>query len=112
MSAQARDKKAAFAVMQHLTGPAAGVIMAVEGRQTAARREVYDDPQVREDTVLAVFREQLAHTVPMPNTPAMRMVWSPATVMMNKVINGKVAPADAARQAQAEVTQLLKGARR
>jgi maltose-binding protein MalE len=48
----------------------------------------------------------------MPNTPAMRMVWSPATTAMNKVINGTTPPADAIKAAQAEVEQHVKGARR
>jgi maltose-binding protein MalE len=48
----------------------------------------------------------------MPNTPAMRMVWSPATTAMNKAINGEAAIADLLKTAQSEVDGLVKGARR
>lgn len=112
MSAKTTDKKAAFKVMEHLTSTESGLVMAKVGRQTPARKEVYDDPAVAKDPILSVFRAQLANTVPMPNSPAMQVVWSPATTAMNKIINGKAAPAEAMKQAQAEVEQLVKGARR
>jgi arabinogalactan oligomer/maltooligosaccharide transport system substrate-binding protein len=112
MSAKAGDKKAAFEVMRHLTSVEAGKIMATVGRQTAARKEVYEDAAVAKDPLLAAFREQLKVSVPMPNTPAMRMVWSPATTAMNKAINGGGDPAAALKTAQDEVAKLVKGARR
>lgn len=112
MSAKATDKKAAFEVMKYLTSTESGRVMATVGRQTSARREVYDDPQVAKDELLAVFKKQLETSVPMPNTPAMRMVWSPATTAMNKAINGEAAIADLLKTAQSEVDGLVKGARR
>ncbi len=112
MSAQTQDKKAAFEVMQYLTSPEAAKIMATVGRQTVARRDVYDDPKIGKDPILSAFRAQLDVSIPTPNTPAMRMVWTPATTMMNKVINGKMDPAEAAGPAQTDVARLVKGARR
>lgn len=112
MSAKSAHKKEAFEVMQYLTGVEAGVVMATEGRQPVARREVYDDARVKGDATLQVFRRQLDTAVPMPNTPAMLMVWSPMTTAMNKVINGDTPPADAAKAAQEEIAKLVKGARR
>lgn len=112
MSAKATDKKAAFEVMKHLTSVEAGRIMAKAGRQTVARKAVYDDAEIAKDPVLSVFRAQLQESVPTPNTPAMRMVWSPATTAMNKIINGKADPAETMKAAQAEVQKLVKGARR
>ena len=112
MSARAEDKKAAFEVMTYLTGVAAGKIMAKEGRQTPARKAVYQDPAIGKDPILSVFKAQLERSIPTPNTPAMCMVWTPATTMMNKVINGKMAPEAAAAPAQADVVELVKGARR
>jgi arabinogalactan oligomer/maltooligosaccharide transport system substrate-binding protein len=112
MSAKTSDKKAAFKVMEYLTSPEAGKIMATVGRQPTACAAVYDDPAVKKDAVLTAFREQLKHSVPMPNTPAMRMVWSPATTAMNKVISGKEDPKKTMTKAQSEVKELVKGARR
>lgn len=112
MSAKATDKKAAFEVMKYLTSVEAGRVMAKVGRQTVARKAVYDDAEIAKDPVLSVFRAQLQDSVPTPNSPAMRMVWSPATTAMNKIINGKADPAEAMKAAQAEVAKLVKGARR
>jgi arabinogalactan oligomer/maltooligosaccharide transport system substrate-binding protein len=112
MSAKTPDKKAAFEVMKHLTSVESGKIMASVGRQTSARKEVYDDPTIAKDEVLSAFREQLKSSVPMPNVPAMRMVWSPATTAMNKVINGNTPPAEAMKACQTELEGLVKGARR
>jgi len=112
MSAKTADKKAAFEVMKYLTSVEAGKTMALTGRQTSARREVYDDAAVAKDELLMTFKKQLETAVPMPNTPAMRMVWAPMTSAMNKVINGNVAPDAALHEAQAEVEKLVKGAKR
>lgn len=112
MSANAVDKKAAFEVMKHLTSPEAGTIMVTVGRQPSARREVYDDPAVKADPVLGMFRRQLEHSVPMPNSPAMRMVWSPATIAMNKIINGGEDPVGVMKRAQSEIESLTRGVRR
>lgn len=112
MSAKSENKKAAFEVMQYMTSVEVGKTMAKKGRQTVARKEVYEDPAIANDPVLGVFRQQLENSIPMPNSPAMRMVWSPATTAMNKVINGGVEPAEAMAEAQSEVAELVKGARR
>ena len=85
---------------------------ATQGRQTSARREVYDDPRVKKDPILKVFRQQLKDTIPMPNSPAMRKVWTPATIAMNKIINGKLDPQATMVETQKQVKELLKGSRR
>lgn len=112
MSARTEDKPTAFEVMTYLTSAEAGRIMAKEARQTAANRAVYEDPQIAKDPILSVFKSQLEHSIPTPNTPAMLKVWSPVTTAMNKVINGGVDPAPAAKVCQVEVKKFLKGARR
>jgi arabinogalactan oligomer/maltooligosaccharide transport system substrate-binding protein len=112
MSAKSQDKKAAFEVMKYLASTEAGKVLATKGYITVARKAVYDDPAVKGNAKLMVFREQLKATLPMPNTPAMRMVWSPATTAMNKIINGKADPTPAMKEAQEEVAKLVKGARR
>ena len=112
MSAKSADKKASFEVMTYLTSVEAGTIMATVGGQPSANGGVYKDAKLANDPVLSVFRKQLQHSQPMPNTPAMRVVWTPATTAMNKVINGNADPAEALVAAQAEVAKLAKGARR
>lgn len=112
MSAKTADKKAAFEVMTYFTSVDAGRTMATVGRQTTAKKAVYDDPKVKNDPVLAVFRKQLEASEPTPNTPAMRMVWTPATKALNRIIHGKKDAAESMKDAQAEVKSLVKNARR
>ncbi len=92
MSAFARDKTAAFAVMDALTSDAAAIVRARDARQVVANPAAYADPAVAKDTVLATFRAQLAHTVPMPKVPAMRMVWSPYQNALGEVLAGHAEP--------------------
>jgi arabinogalactan oligomer/maltooligosaccharide transport system substrate-binding protein len=79
MSAKSEHKKEAFEVMKFMTSTEVGRIMASKGRQTVARSDVYDDPAIAKDPVLAVFRRQLKNSRPMPNSPAMKMVWRTAS---------------------------------
>ncbi|MEQ8272868.1 MAG: extracellular solute-binding protein [Deltaproteobacteria bacterium] len=112
MSAKAKDKKAAFAVMTYFTGVDAAVTMATIGRQPTANKAAYANAKVKNDPVLAVFKKQLAVSRPTPNTPAMRMVWSPVTAAMNKIINQKADAASTMKATQDEVAKLVKTARR
>ncbi|MEL6340785.1 MAG: extracellular solute-binding protein, partial [Myxococcota bacterium] len=112
MSARSDHKKEAFEAMAFLTGNEAAKIMATVGRQTTARKDAYAHASIGKDPLFVAFRKQLENSAPMPNTPAMRMVWSPVTTAMNKIINGKAEPAAAMAKAQTEVTQVLHGARR
>jgi maltose-binding protein MalE len=110
MSAQAHDKQAAFAVMDFLTADDAAVIRAKVARQVVANIHAYDDPEVAKDPALKVFREQLEHTVPMPKSHAMRMVWTPYKTQLGEVLTGRVQPGDALLSAEKEINGYVQGA--
>ncbi len=92
MSARARDKDAAFAVMDTLTSDAAAVTRAQIARQVVPNVHAWDDAKVAADPFLRVFRTQIAHSVPMPKTPVMRMVWTPYADALGEVISGRAEP--------------------
>ena len=46
----------------------------------------YREPDIGGDPVLAAFRAQLSHTVAMPATPEMRLVWSPYKTGLQRAI--------------------------
>ena len=102
VSAPSKHKDAAFDFVKYLTDKEPAKVLALEGRQTPANKNVYDDPKVAADPVLKAFRSQVEVAVPMPNLPEMTMVWSPATTMTASVIHGgaKIGPALEAAQAQ------------
>jgi len=108
MSAYARDKTAAFAVMDALTSDEAAIIRARDARQVVANPAAYADPQVARDPVLPVFRAQLEHTVPMPKVPAMRMVWTPYQNALGEVLAGRSDPGTQLLAVEREVEGYLK----
>ncbi len=110
MSVRAHDKEAAFEVMRALADDASATRRARRARQVVPNRAAYRDPKVGGDVVLAAFRDQLEHSVPMPATPEMRMVWTPYKTALQKVIAQGGDPADALLDAAREVTTYIDGA--
>jgi maltose-binding protein MalE len=111
MSARARDKDAAFAVMDALTSDVAAIERAKIARQVVPNLRAYDDAAVAADPVLAAFRAQLQHTMLMPKSPAMRMVWTPYKTALGEVLAGRATPTDQLRSVEREVQGYLDGAR-
>ena len=109
LNARSTHKEEAFEVMVYLTGDESAAIRMKIGKQTVANRSAYEHVS---DPIIEVFRKQLDQSVPMPNTPQMLMVWSPATTALNKVVTGGVDPAKALKQAQAEILDAIKSSRR
>lgn len=111
MSARARDKRAAFVIMDFLCGDEAAVHRAVRARQVVPNRAAARDPRVAGDRVLAAFRAQAETAVPMPSTPAMRMVWTPYDTALQKVIAQGSDAAAALADAEREIRGYIEGAR-
>lgn len=107
MSSHARDKDAAFAVMNELTGDASAVLRARVARQVVANVHAYDDPEVARDPFLRTFRAQLDHTVMTPNCPAMRSVWTPYDTALVEVLAGRSDAGDALLGVEREVAGYL-----
>lgn len=108
MSAYARDKSAAFTVMDALTSDASALVRARRARQVVANSAVYDDPEVARDPVLRTFRAQLEHTVPMPKVEAMRMVWTPYQNALGEVLAGRSNAGQQLLAVEREVQRYLK----
>ena len=103
MSAYARDKSAAFAVMDALTSDEAALVRAREARQAVANLAAYKDPAVARDPVLRTFRVQLDDTVPMPKVEAMRSVWTPYQNALGEVLAGRSEPSRELEAVEREV---------
>jgi maltose-binding protein MalE len=110
MSAQAHDKQAAFAVMDALTSDDAAIIRAKVARQVVANIHAYDDPDVAKDPALIAFRQQLDHSVPMPKSGAMRMVWTPYKTALGEVLAGRAQAGASLISVEKEVNSYLQGA--
>jgi arabinogalactan oligomer/maltooligosaccharide transport system substrate-binding protein len=106
MSARAHDKDAAFAVMDALTGDDAATVRA-KAHQVVANHRAYDDPEVARDAVLRAFRTQVARTVPMPSSGAMRQIWTPYRTALGEVLAGRADPTNALADLQDEVRRYV-----
>jgi len=110
MSVRARDKDAAFEVMRALASDDSAIARARRARQVVPNIAAYRDAEVGGDPVLAAFREQLEHTVPMPATPEMRMVWTPYKNALQKVIAQGANPSDSLLAVEREIEGYIRGA--
>lgn len=102
MSARARDKQAAIAVVLALTDDASATERATEAHQVVPNVAAYTGA-LAADPVLSAFRQQLEHTVPMPATPAMRAVWTPYKNALGQIVIGATSPADGLERAAGQV---------
>ncbi len=109
MSARAKNKDFAFAVMDHLTTDASAIERASIARQVVPNPAAYLDPQIAKDPVLAAFRAQLVHTAQMPMHPAMRMVWTPYKTALGEVISGRAEAGAQLRAVEREVQSYVDG---
>jgi maltose-binding protein MalE len=108
MSAYARDKAAAFAVMDALTSDESAITRARQARQVVANLAAYADPEIARDPALTTFRAQLDHTVPMPKVQAMRLVWTPYQNALGEVLAGRSDPTRQLLAIEREVQGYLK----
>lgn len=112
VTAPSKNKEAAFEFAKFLTQTSSAKVLALEGRQSPANAEVYNDADVSKDPQIKAFRDQVNTAVPMPNVPEMTMVWSPATTAMNAILKKASTPKAALEKAQQQVAQDVAGLRK
>lgn len=107
MSARAHDRAAAYEIMAFLSSDEQAAARAVAARQVVPNRGAYADPALQGDAVLAAFRAQSEHAVPMPSAPAMRLIWTPYQTALGDILAGRAAAPARLAALQAEVTGYL-----
>lgn len=105
IAAPSKKKDQAFEFAKYLTDTAATKVLALEGSQSPANRNVYNDPQVAANATLKAFRAQVDNAVPMPNVPEMTLMWSPVTTAMNAIVQKASSPKAALDKAQKDVVE-------
>lgn len=112
VAAPSKNKDAAYELVKYLTDVPAAKVLALEGRQTPANKEVYADPQVANDPILKAFRQQVDVAVPMPNLPEMPVVWPAATTALGTIVKKAATPRAALDQAQKEAVERINNLRK
>ena len=72
----------------------ASTLRAKVAHQVVPNPAAYKDPDVAADTTLAVFVQQLEHSVPLPTAPAMRMVWTPYRTALGDIFADRASPGE------------------
>ncbi|MBP7149124.1 MAG: extracellular solute-binding protein [Acidobacteria bacterium] len=107
IAAPSKNKDAAYELIKYLSDVPAAKILALQGRQTPANRDVYADKDVAADPILRVFRQQVENSIPMPNYAEMAMFWTPITTAMNTIVQKSASPKAALDVAQKETVERI-----
>ncbi len=108
ISRYSKKKKLAFEVMKALTSNKAALIRMKVGKQTVANRASYNTDFAKKDPIIQAFYQQMLTSVPTPNTPEMRLVWSPMVIALSKVFRGQGTAQAALKEAYREIQKYLK----
>ncbi|MCB9639458.1 MAG: extracellular solute-binding protein [Myxococcales bacterium] len=107
LSRKSKHKRLAFEVMKYLTSKASAMVRMTVGKQPVANRVCYATPEAKKDPILLAFRKQLDHTVPMDNTPAMRVIWAPMLNALGNVFRGQMTAKKALEAAKREILGMM-----
>ncbi|MBN1551508.1 extracellular solute-binding protein [bacterium] len=105
MSSKTEHPLESFEVINALTQAPYTTVMAIEGKQPAANADTYNETEVKSDPWLEIFKQQLDNSVPMPNFPEMRMIWTPMDIAISKVLNKNADPSAALKEAQQKIQE-------
>lgn len=108
MTANVRDKEAAFAFMKWSTTSRARIQRrALELGYIPVLKEVLELPTVQANPDVSVFAEQVALGIPMASSPEMVAVWGPLQDALNAMWSGAKSVDQALDDAQAEILEAI-----
>ncbi len=107
MSAKSNHKKEAFQFIRYITSDAQAEIRLNSGNQTVANIRLYEKEEIKSNPVIAAFFEQQKYSIPMENSPEMRMVWTPIQMALSKFIRGETNYKEILEIANKEITNYI-----
>ncbi|MCK7598571.1 extracellular solute-binding protein [Microbulbifer sp. CAU 1566] len=100
LSPWSKNPAAAVAVMDFLTSRPSAEKMGIEGGQLPANISAFEHSGIATNDTAMAFRRQLEVAVPIPNLPAMTLLWVPLGNALKKVVKGAAKPEAEMRQLQ------------
>lgn len=97
----------AVEVARWLAGEHSARVRLTRGQQPVAHRAAWEALGPGEGANLLAFKAQLKDTVPTPNTPAMKSLWSPMDNVLALVLHGGSTPEEALAEAQTKVANVI-----
>lgn len=107
MSAKSNHKKEAFKLMKYITSDSQAEIRLREGNQTVSNKRLYEKDEIKSNPIIMAFFEQQKYSIPMENTPEMRMVWTPIQMALSKFIRGETDYKGILESANKEITNYI-----
>ena len=107
VSSSSDAKGASVTLTKYLSGYDSQVEFAKTAKLLPVMPSVLDDDDVKTDSVVAGFGAQMARGFGAPAYAAMGSIWGPVDSMLADVFDNGMAPADAARKAQAAIEKAL-----
>ena len=107
VSSGSDSKAAAVTLTKYLSGHDSQVEFAKTAKLLPVMASVLDHADVSSDSVVAGFGAQMARGFGAPAYSAMGSIWGPTDSMLADVFDNGMAPADAARKAQAAIEKAL-----
>ncbi|MGC9042439.1 MAG: extracellular solute-binding protein [Myxococcota bacterium] len=107
MSAKSNHKREAFKLMKYITEDKQAEVRLLTGNQTVANTKLYEREDIKSNSVIMAFFEQQKYSIPMENTPEMRMIWTPIQMALSKIIRGETNYKEILKSANDEITNYI-----
>ncbi len=107
MSARSNHKKEAYKLIKYITDDSQAEIRLLKGNQTVANLKLYEKEEIKNNPVIMAFFEQQKYSIPMENTPEMRMIWTPIQMAISKFIRGETKYKEILDNANSEITNYI-----
>ena len=109
VNAKDADLAAAIEFVTYCTSPEAELRDAVALGVLPSHKDAWNAPEITGDPTLKISQEAFTLGRRMPVVPEMRVVWDVMRPGLQKVMNGSMTPADAAKEMQAQAVQQIAG---
>lgn len=107
MSSKSNNKKEAFKLMKYIADDRAAEIRLREGNQTVANIRLYEKEDIKANSIIMAFFEQQKYSIPMENTPEMRMIWTPIQMALSKFVRGDTNYKEILKSANDEINNYI-----
>jgi maltose-binding protein MalE len=95
------------ALVSYLGPKLASVLYNANNGDIPVYADVLNDPVLKNDTELAGWMGQLAHSDPLPSITEINQVWTPALAAFSTVVHGKDTAANAMKSAQTQILEAI-----
>lgn len=105
--AEKTKKEAITKILKQLTSPEIGIALAKASGCAPANKACYDDASVKNDEMVMMMKETAEKAVPMPNIPAMDVMWNVTGNMLTNINMKNADPSKEAQKTEKQAKELI-----